>query len=316
MSVVTAVPFGLGVRDTLKHKDVSADEYDGLDFGAGRSERERTRALEEYEAEARREQLARETKTKERLERLDQLFGDKPAQMGPLFDGITLGAGAGAFQPENVRRRIESATSDGTMYVQFDADAKALNALNITIDNDYDTGNACEALEDKLSAKWGAAANHAWLDSATHQRASFDSDTCILRFERYVDPTDWVAALPLNLVGTSVDKLKQTLDGNYDDSGDPAHIYWSGPGIGYGKGPTSYDAFFVNGKIKSVQATADSDFDSTLAARDAITAKLKGQPKTTGDDYYQVYSWNKRVPVELETSDRNRFTVSIGKLWD
>src|SRR5215203_3160200 len=143
MSVVTAVPFGLGVRDTLKHKDVTADEYDGLDFGAKRSERERVRELEEYEAEARREQLEREAKAKERIAQLDMLIGTKPAQMGALFDGVTLGAGAGSFQPENVRVRIENAEQDGFITVQFDADAKSLLGVDILVANDDDTNDTC-----------------------------------------------------------------------------------------------------------------------------------------------------------------------------
>jgi hypothetical protein len=316
MSVVTAIPFGLGVRDTLKHKDVSAEEYDDLDFGDRRSARERRAELEEYEAERRREQLEREAKSEARIAQLDQLIGDKPAQMGSLFDGIVLGAGAGAFQPEDVRRRIERATRDGFMDVQFDADVKSLNGVEVLVSSDYDTVSACEKLDEKLTEKWGRSTNHAWIDPTTHQRASFDDDECTLRFDRYVDPADWVAQLPLTLVGTSVEKLKQTLDGNYDDSGDPAHIYWTAPGTGYGRGVTKYDAFFHNGKIRTVQATVDADFDSTLAVRDALSAKLKAQPKTDGDDYYQVYTWKRRVPVELETSDRNVFTVSIGNLWD
>jgi hypothetical protein len=310
MSVVTAIPFGLGVRDTLGHKDVSADQYDDLDFGAKRSSRE----LAEYEAEARREAIEREEKSKERIARLDQLFRAQPAQMGTLFDGVILGAGAGSFQPEDVRRRIEHATRDGFISVEFDADAKALNGIDITVGNDYESTDACSELEKKLDAKWGSSTNHAWLDPSIRQRASFDSEGCKLRFERYLEPTDWVAALPITAVGMSVEKLKQTL-GDYDDSGDPAHIYWNGPGTGYGHGPTRYDAYFAGGKIRSVQATADADFDSTLAVREAISAKLKAQPKSEGDDYYQVYSWKKRVPVELETSDRNRFTVTIGQ-WE
>ncbi len=118
MSVVTAVPFGLGVRDTLRHKDVSAAEFGELGY-----DRDRDRAYEQYEAERRREELEREAKSAERIATLDQLFGTRPAQMGRLFDGIVLGTGAGSFQPEDVRLRIENAMRDGFIAVQFDADA-------------------------------------------------------------------------------------------------------------------------------------------------------------------------------------------------
>lgn len=309
MSVVTAVPFGLGVRDTLRHKDVSVEEFGELGY-----ERDGERAYEEYEAERRREELEREAKSAERIAKLDQLFGAKPAQVGSLFDGIVLGTGAGSFQPEDVRLRIENATRDGFITVQFDADAKSLNGIDVLINSDYDTSDACEQFSEKLVAKWGSATNGAWLDTQTHQRASFDEDTCKLRFERYLDPADWVAQLPLTAVGTSVEKLTRSL-GDYDDS-DPSHLYWNGPGTGYGAGPTRYDAYHVNGKITWIGASADADFDTTLAVRDAISAKLKAQPKTSNDDYAQLYTWKKRVPVQLETSDDKRFNLSIGNTWD
>jgi hypothetical protein len=319
MSVVTAVPFGLGVRDTLKNKDVTADEYGDLDFGDRRSARERARALEEYEAEERREALDREEKSRARVAQLDQLIGDRPAQMGTLFDGITLGAGAGSFQPENVRLRIESASRDGFLSVVFDADTKALNAVSTTIYSDYDTSDVCEKLEDKLGQKWGRATNNAWLDAAAHQRATLDKESCQLRFERFVSPTDWVAALPLNAIGMSADKYAAQLQaGDVEQEDD--RMYWTTPGLGYGKGVSRYEAFLVNDKIVGVQVTADSDFDSILAVRDAISAKLKAQPKKTSDDYdtqHSTLEWKRRVPVTLDTTGTDKFTVTVGKIpWD
>src|SRR5690348_1005184 len=92
MSVVTAVPFGLGIRDTLDKKDSHADDELGvLDFSGKRSARERERALEEYQAEMQREAAEREARAKAKLAKLDELYGAKPAQMGALLDGITLG---------------------------------------------------------------------------------------------------------------------------------------------------------------------------------------------------------------------------------
>ncbi len=320
MSVVTAVPFGLGIRDTLKSKDVSAEEYgDDIDFGGGRDRAARERALAEYEAEARREQAEREAKAAQRIATLDQLVGEKPAQMGALFEGIALGAGAGSFQPEHVRRRIENVTRDGFISVQFDADAKSLNAIDVILNADYETSDACEKLDDKLTAKWGSPTNRAWLDPSTHQRATFDDDTCKLRFERYVEPADWVAQLPLTAIGMSAEKFGDvTLAGNYEDDGE--HLFWTTPGVGYGNAATRFDAFVKNGKIVGFQATSQSDFDSTLAIRDAISAKLKAQPKMTGDDYddsISIYEWKKRVPVSLETLDGSRFTLRVGaNPWD
>ncbi|HEX5063000.1 MAG TPA: hypothetical protein VFV99_26680, partial [Kofleriaceae bacterium] len=279
-----------------------------------------SKALEEYEAEMRREEVEREAKTKEKLAKLDQLFGQKPAQMGTLLEGIRLGSGAGSFQPEDVRQRIENATRDGFMLVSFDADAKQLNAVEVSLYGDYETGDVCEKLDDKLTAAWGHPTNDAWLDTATHQRATLDKDDCKLRFDMYVEPADWVAQLPLAAVGSSAEKLSQQLGGSGSVESDDDRLYWNVPGLRFGKGDTKIEAYAVNGKIVGFKVTASSDFDSTLAVRDAISAKLKKQPKSEDSEYessFHLYQWKTRVPVSLETSDSDRFTVMVGKMpWD
>jgi hypothetical protein len=321
MSVVTAVPFGLGIRDTLKKKDVSAEEFDGDDSGRSRYG-QRSRELEEYEAEMRREQLEREAKSREKLAQLDQLIGDRPAQMGSLFDGITLGAGAGSFQPENVRRRIENATRDGFMLVTFDADAATLNGVTVNIYSDYQTEDACEKMAEKLGDAWGKSPTMSWLDKPAHQRATFDTVDCKLTFERYLEPAEWVAQLPLNAVGMSADKFSETLGPAADYEED--RIYWNIPGITFGHGVTKLEAYATKGKIVGFKATVSSDFDSTVAVRDALSAKLKAEPKkASGGDEYDDYSdaniwqWKRRVPVSLEQLDTDRFSVAVGKMpWD
>lgn len=318
MSVVTAVPFGLGVRDTFRHEDAGADDV-GLGFGSRQSAREQAE-LEAYEAEMRAEQMEREARAKARLDQLDQLFGAKPAAMGSLLDGIVLGASAGSFQPEHVRRRIELASRDGLITVSFDVDAKSLNGVEVAVNSDYETVDACDKLGEKLGAAWGASTNGVWLDPATHQRAALDLDDCRLRFERYVESAAWVAQLPLAAIGASADALTEQLAGagNADLDGD--RVYWSAPGLRYGKAETRLEAYVVNGKIVGFKATVDSDFDSTLAVRDALSAKLKAQPTKNADDAAEdlnVWEWKRRVPVSLDQFDTDRFSVLVGKMpWD
>ncbi|HEY5948727.1 MAG TPA: hypothetical protein VIV40_24720 [Kofleriaceae bacterium] len=322
MSLVTAVPFGLGVRDTLKHKDAisSDDDFgDSLDFGSKRSARESRAELEQYEAEMRREAQEREDKAKERIAKLDQLFGAKPAQMGRLFDGIVLGAGAGSFQPEDVRLRIENASRDGMMYVTFDADGKALNGVDVKLTSDYESGDLCEKLDDKLSAAWGKSTNGAWLDAATHQRASLEQDECTLRFDQYAEPAAWVAQLPLSVVGMPAEKLADQIGGAGEYEGDD--LQWHVPGIGYGKSAAKIRTYAANGKIVGFIVTVDTDFDSMLAVRDALSTKLKAQPKLVdgGDDYgsYKTYEWKRKVPVVLATNETKGFSIVVGKTtWD
>jgi hypothetical protein len=319
MSVVTAIPFGLGVREQLTKKQVSADEFDdGIDFGERRSIRERERELAEYEAELRREEAQREAANRERLAKLDQLYGTRPASMGTLLEGITLGSDAGSFQPEHVRRRIEHASNDGIFTVVFDADAKSLNAVLVSVTDDYDTGNACEKLAEKLADAWGRSPTMTWHEAATRQRATFDTDSCQLRFDRYVEPADWVAKLPMSAIGMNADKFIETLLPAVES--DEERVYWTIPGTGFGKGDTRMEAYIVKGKIVGFKATVATDFDSTIAVRDALSAKLKAQPKKSGDDEYNdsnVWEWKRRVAVTLDQFDTDRFSVLVGKMpWD
>lgn len=322
MSVVTAVPFGLAIRDTVKEKPASHDDSvddDGLGF-SGRSSAESEAQLARYEAEMKAEEAAREARTKERIAKLDQLVGAKAAQMGPLFDGIVLGTGAGTFQPENVRRRIENASSDGFISVDFDADAASLNGVTVTISSDYETSDACDKLAEKLAAAWGHGTNNAWLDPATHQRATLSSDyRCVLRFDRYLDAPAWVAQLPIDAIGTSADKLAEKAGPAAEVDEDL--VTWSIPGVGFGKSATKIEAYSAKGRIIGFKVTASADFDSTLQVRDALSAKLKAQPAKLADGDneadYNAYQWKRRVPVVLEESGSDKFTVTVGKLpWE
>lgn len=319
MSVLTAVPFGLGIRDTLKHNDAGADELDdGFDFGSRkRSARERAE-LAAYEAELAREAAEREAQNRARLATLDQLYGATPASMGSMFDGITLGA-AGSFQPEHVRTRIERANRDGFVTVSFDADAKTLTGVEAAISSDYELDDACDTLDEKLVAAWGKSTNGVWLDAATHQRAALDFDDCRLRFDRYLDAADWVAQLPLSAIGASAEKFfAQMPAGSIEYDGN--RMFWNAPGVRYGKTASDIEAYVEDGKIVGFKATVDTDFDSMLGMRDTLTAKLKAEPTKTGDesaDDLVMWEWKRRVPVALEQRGTERVSVVVGKTpWD
>jgi hypothetical protein len=313
MSLVTAVPFGLGVRDALKHGGASVEDAfgDSLDFRARRDREAPERA---YEAEMRAAQMEREARAKQRIARLDQLYGAKPAAMGTLLDGIQLGADAGSFQPEHVRQRIANASRDGLISVSYDVDATALNAVNVAITSDYDAGDVCDKLDDKLKAAWGKSTNGVWLDPAAHQRATLDLDSCTLRFDRYLEPSDWAAQLPLAVVGTNAEKFADTLGGSAEIDDD--HIAWSLPGLRYGKTPTKLEAFVDKGQITAIKATVDSDYDAMLAVRDAISATLKTQPKQLGEGTAFLV-WKRKPEVVLQDFGHGSFSVLVGKvLWE
>lgn len=318
MSVLTAVPFAMGIGDTLTQSDVDADdEYgDGLDLDGRRSARERRAELEAYEAELRREAMEREQRAKERVTKLDQLYGTKVASMGTLLDGIALGANAGSFQPEHVRARIERESRDGFLNVGFGVDATALNAVNVYVTSDYDdyeTSDPCEALSEKLTAAWGRSTNGTWLDPTTHQRATLDLEPCRLTFDRYLEPADWVAGLPLAAIGSNAERFAEQLGPSANVDYD--RVFWTMSGIGYGERDTQLEAYIEKNRIIGVTATVASDFDSTVAVRDALSAKLGAQPKR--DEDTGLWTWKRRVPVVLEQQQSDRFTVRVGKMpWD
>jgi hypothetical protein len=92
MSLLTAVPFGLGIRDTLNSKNRDRSERERME--SAKREKERAMSYEAqaaYEAEARRAEEDRQELVREQLAKLDQLYGANPAHMGTLFDGVVLG---------------------------------------------------------------------------------------------------------------------------------------------------------------------------------------------------------------------------------
>lgn len=315
MSVLTAVPFGLGIRDTLARQGAPVDEEElGFDIGGKRSAAAAERALADYEAQMRREAEERAARTARRIAQLDEVYGGKPAVMGSLLDGIVLGADAGSFQSEPVRQRLARDTQDGFLHVRFDPDAQALNAVDVVVNADYETSDACQQLARKLEAAWGPATRGVWLDPATHQRAAFDTDDCHLRFDRYLEPAEWVGKLPLRQIGAKPEALMAEL-GNVIDDSDDAGVWWHMPGVGFGKAATKLEAYVEGGKVIGLRATVDSDFDTALAVRDALSAAQKTQAHK--DDATGQWVWSKRPLVRLDTNGSDRFTLLVGKTpWD
>jgi hypothetical protein len=318
MSLLTLTPFGLAVRDTLSKKHAAHD----VDEWGDASSRQDHDALAEYEAERAAEAEARAVKRKETVAKLDQLYGANKASMGSLLEGITLGADAGAFQPEATRARIERESEDGTIAVSFDADEKRLHAVTVSLagreyDSTLDTMTTlCDPLHDKLVAAWGRPSlGSTWLDEATHQRATLDSEACTLTFSQYLTADAWIATLPIDSLGKPAEKYLATYaEVNriaFEEYAED-YVYWLGTGLGTGDEATKYTVGVdVRGKVSGLRVTADSDFDSFVTVRDALSAALKAQPHL--DDDTGAYVWAKKPAVSLAQGDDNRITLVVGK---
>lgn len=309
MSLVTAVPFGLGIRDAIKHKDAFADADDYRTA----AEKKRRALEDEYEADLRRERLERAREVEERKQKLDLVYGPKAAQMGSLLEGIVLGANAGSFQPEHVRRRIENMTRDGFLDVAFDFDEAKLNGVKVTVGDGFEDDEACEALLRKLETAWGEPTRSVWIDAGNRTRARLEMEPCTLWWETYLEPADWVAALPLDAIGKPVDQLTAKLrEIDYDDD---ESVTWRMAGLRYGTGPTKLEAYLAKGRVVGIKAIVDSDFDSRLGVRDAITERVKVKAKQ--DEDTGVLTWQRRAPIALDAFSTDKFSVLVGKTpWD
>ncbi|HSD87612.1 MAG TPA: hypothetical protein VLB44_08855 [Kofleriaceae bacterium] len=302
MGLLTAVPFGLAIRDTAKHQAASAD---GIDLtGSKKAERERLAAYQRAE----REQEAREAEAKNRREQfVASLFGKTPASMGSFLEGITLGANAETFQPDATQKRIYEAARSGLANVEF-ATEDILHAVKVEV-----RAVDCDTLRDKLTAAWGRSVGSVWLDPATHQRASLaeyeeSGFYCKMQFDRYVEPDAWVGALPFDAIGKPIAALGAPAGAKTEDDS----VSWRLPGLGYGHQETVVIAYIENDKVVGANVITDADFDSQLKIRDLLSAKLAKQPVQDENDS-GVWIWKTKLPVKLDGSGAARFSVQIGK---
>ncbi len=317
MSLLTAAPFGLAIRDTVKNKPGSELEelYAGLEGGGEySSEAERKREAElmaEYERE--REQEAREAaaKRRENQKRLDTLFGPEKASMGSYFASFQLGAP----NDEAVENKVYAMQSDDFLSPGVEGTDKIdyVSVLVFSSSSDYGYDNSvndCESLKEKLSLAWGPSVNGTWLNPTTKQRAALKDEPCKLSFSKYLTAAEWVAKLPTDVVGMSVTKAAAKIGDQaevFDDS-----IEWGMDGTGYGTDTTGFIAYVENNKVVSIRVGVETDFDTVIEIRDALSAKLKAQP--TRDEDTGAWVWKKKPGITLiQDSSSNNVSLVIGK---
>jgi len=315
MSLLTAAPFGLAIRDTVKNKPGSELEelYAGLESGGEYSSaEERKREAElmaEYEAERAQEEAETRRKRRENEKRLDTLFGQEKASMGSYFASFPLGAP----NDEAIENKVYELQSDDFISPSVEG-AKTIEHVSVLVfgseNYDYGEQNSCDALKDKLSSAWGPSVNGAWLNPTTKHRAAFQTEPCKLSFSQYMDAAAWVAALPTDLVGMSSTKAAAKIGPQaevFDDS-----IEWGMPGTGYGTDSTGFNAYLENNKVTSVRVGVETDFDTLIEIRDALSVKLKSQP--TRDEDTGAWVWKKKPGITLiQDSSSNNVSLVIGK---
>jgi hypothetical protein len=310
--LVCAGPFALAVRGDMKKKDRPSWEDDFDEYRSASRDYE-DEDYSDYEPKPSDYEDIPDPEPPKTIEKADvlQLVGSQPATMGPVLDGLRLGASSEDFQSDTTRERIATFLEDRDykIGVDFDFDDVALNAVVVTVQGEE------EELRDIMISAWGTPKRLSedelvWLGPA-NQRAVYSAkyDGFELRFETYANVADVIggaddksklAVEPFPLVGGSVKKLRTVLGQQLQDSSYSDEATWAAPGIGAGRGRTMVNIAYDGDKITGMElegTTAD-----TLAIREAITAKW-GPPKED-DSGNMVWKSSKGVTYSFETFDQ------------
>ena len=271
MSMVTAVPFALAVRDTMKPHEKTVDEM---------TDEEREAHFEaEMQKEAQEDAKREAAKSAAREKVFQSFFGAKPAQLGAFFGSVHLGMPA----EDPAIDALPHGDYETTPYIDFERSA-TLDTIRIPGDDH------CDALNAAMIKAWGDSQDGVYLDTANHTRAKYGD--CTVTFDRYVEVNEWIdkketAPVSLSLVGKSVDKVRELVP--HIDQDDGEIMMWSEPGIGRGTGPTHVTASIENNKVTHVTINVMTDAPTA----DAVRARLVGilGKGTASPDDPDVIEW-------------------------
>lgn len=307
--LLTAVPFGLAIKDTItgtppssaRHADGGDDDGDA-EAGIERWEREERERIEREEAER------------------AALRGMIAAMIPEAKEaGLRLGAyRLGAPMPASTTPELDALRQrTGARLVPVEDGAGNLLRLTVSFPN---TGEReiCSLIEERLDAAWGES-SRSYTDGETRahymttplQRVTFTSsldaaDRCMLVVEPTVAPADFAsrseaAIVPLWAVGKPAKVLVTKLgDTAFSDA---TQIRWSASGVGAGIAETELYARVVKGTIVTVSARFQASPATILAVHEALTAQF-GEPVADGTE------WPKAKLV-LVTADENAGTYQL-----
>lgn len=271
MILVTAVPFGLAIRDSVRGHDAATDDPWEI--------KDEARAAEaaQMEAELAREQTTEAASARALAQARDRFLGARPGTTGialsafsePSFEQLERDAHLSALEKRDGHHR--------TSELELDLDG-------------------CDDFAVAITAKWGASPTGVWIDRETNVRASFEPSTCRLRFANFVSPAAWVQAIPFAAIGHAATELGDTLALTDEDE---AGFTWHDAGAG-GADDTTFDAYVKAGKLVGVSAATSVDADTA----DAIKAELVKQfgPAKT-DPSNGFFVWKGRLPLQLDLHD-------------
>ena len=315
MGVLTCVPFGLAVRETVKgvEKPLTSEERFHLEMAkieARRAEREAAR-----EAEEAREEAALAAK---HAQVIVTLHGPTAGTLGSAFAGVALGGPASAGNELDARLAPLRLAHELDLYALGDGVTLQSMFIKPTMHHD-ETSAFCTQLEESLTGAWGDAVTdrhdrQIWVNAELAQRAIFDdSDGCELKVEKYTPLARWFdrspkSIVPLWAIGQPTTRLVASLGARA--TVEDHEVTWSGLGIGAGVGSTNLRAVVKDGRISAIIASAETDGETQEEVVRHISAVLRSEPTES-----YSYVWKHRPRVELEGGSA-QLTLTLGTLPD
>jgi hypothetical protein len=310
-ALVTCVPFGLAIRDTVTGKyqvpeivlDEDRDSYEGEDEDE-MFEEDRRALLEE--------QLRKSDLERTMLQNaVNGLIGEGDASLGTTFDGLILGTSPA--ENAEVESRLDELRYTNNLEVTLLRDGETVHSISIRPER-ANRQAVCDALEQRLDEQWGdgeerGTDRRVWLDEASQQRALFDRSGCELRFEKSSSLAQWLdrsesSLVPMWAIGQPAQKLIDTL-------GDHAsvtsfEIEWTVRGIGAGAGTTQITAEVRKNKVVSLFVSVETD----PATQQRLVAHIN---ELTGKDPQDdALVWKSNPPIEMHEGALQMF-LTIGK---
>lgn len=314
-AVLCAAPFALAVRADIKHKNDKhhgyGDDDDDFDFDRPSHADIDTDNLDDYKYEPPPEHKI------EKKDLLD-LIGAQPATMGPVLDGIKLGASANDYQPDDARERISKYQMDHdfNLHVDFDADYVTLNSVKLSV-----TGDESE-LRDAMISAWGTPKR---IDEETliwtgnnGQRAVYKVtyDGFELDFQQFQSLDAFIAPAdktklgvePFPLVGSTLPKLRAQLGDKLQTQDYADGVEYTAPGL-----PDGMDKTDIRVNTDGADKIESVDIETTSADLDAVKAALDAKWGPAKEDDYGNVAWKvKGVVYTWSTYDRG-FTIHAAK---
>ncbi|MBA3391904.1 MAG: hypothetical protein H0T89_04625 [Deltaproteobacteria bacterium] len=311
MAVLTCIPFGLAVRDTVRQRTAAQTERERIEQRARFDEQQEALAAERDYARRQAEREREEREQAERAAAMSGLLGDSPTSLGPLFGDIAIG-----MSGEELYTRSTQLAAITALGFRVHVEGRDHVPSIVLVPRRGSSDDLCDQLSAQLVTRWGRPDAEDdeelfWVTGA--RRASFwRSATCKLRFERYAPPESWIdrstdSVVPIAAIGKPAKALAAQLEQRLfvavsveDDS-----VVWSDVGVGTGSGRTSLVANVSGGRVTGILATTRVSTNT----QDDIIAQLTALFGPRADDG----NWTGKPPVTLDVYD-GHLTLTAGKV--